>query len=442
MTEILADVAVTSLIVAVLILLNAVFVAAEFAVVGAPRAAIEQRARAGSATARYVRDLLDDAVARDRFIATAQLGITLASLGLGMYGEHKLADWIYFALQQVELGGMVAAHAISSIIAVAVLTYFHIVLGEMVPKSMALSDPTETVQYVAFPMRVIQWVSFPLVYLLNGAGNLALRVLGLRDMSAHEQYRSPEELAFIVEESQAGGMLRLESAEILQELLEFGDLRAREVMVPRVQVVGIPLGAERSEVLETVASTPHTRYPVYDGDIDHVIGMLHVKDVLRRLDEGGMITASAVRAVPFVPETATTEEVLTAMRRTRSQLAVVLDEYGGTAGIVTVEDLFEEVVGEISGADEVPPEHRDALGRLHLAGTVRLEDAADALGVTLEHEEVSTIGGLVLSLLGRAPVVGDVVSYDGVRLEVLEVEGHGVAEVVAEVLRMEPEDEG
>src|SRR5690606_20480343 len=234
-----------------------------------------------SGTARYIRRLLDRPGERDRFIATAQLGITLASLGLGMYGEHQLAGWIVQFFESRGIGECVAAHALASAIAVAVLSYFHIVVGEMVPKSIALSDPTRTLFRVAMPMRVVQFVSYPFVFLLNGIGLLLLRMLRLRDAGDREQYRTPEELAFIVEESQAGGLLRAESADILQELLEFGDLRAREVLVPRVRVVGLPLGADRAMVLETMVETPHTRYPVYDGDIDHVVGMLHVKDILR-----------------------------------------------------------------------------------------------------------------------------------------------------------------
>lgn len=434
MPESFVEVLVTLLIVAALIALNALFVAAEFAVVGAPRSALEQHARAGSSAARWVSAVIDHPVRRDRFIATAQLGITLASLGLGMYGEHKLAEWLNALFVEWGLGGLAMAHVLASGIAIALLTYFHIVIGEMVPKSLALSNPTDTVLKIAMPMRVIQFVTFPFVYVLNGTGNLLLRALGLFEAGESEQFRTPEELAFIVEESQAGGLLREESADILQELLEFGDLRAREVLVPRVQVVGIPLGADRAQVLAAMRETPHTRYPVYDGGIDHVVGMLHVKDVLRRMGEMGEVTPAVVRPVPFVPETATTEEVLAAMRRTRSQMAVVLDEYGGTAGIVTVEDLFEEVVGEISDTEEVPPERHDEQGRLHLAGTVRLEDAADALGIALEHEEVSTVGGLVLSILGRAPRVGDEVVWEEARFKVVEVEGHGVTEVLAEVV--------
>lgn len=435
MLETVLAVLVPILICAALIALNALFVAAEFSIVGAPRAGIERRARDGERWARYVRTLLDDPLLRDRFIATAQLGITLASLGLGMYGEHLLAQWLAGVFEGWGWGQWVAAHTLGSIIAIAVLTYFHIVIGEMVPKSLALSDAEATVLRVAPLMRGVQLVVFPLVLVLNGIGTGVLRLFGLRREGGMEEFRTAEELAYIVQESQAGGLMRHDAADVVQELLEFGDLTAYEVMVPRVHVTGIPLGATRAEVLDLLVEDPHTRYPVYDTTIDSVVGLLHVKDMLRRLGEDDVVTAAAVRPVPFVPETATTEEVLAAMHRTRSQLAVVMDEHGGTAGIVTIEDLFEEVVGEIGESPEDgDAEPADANGRVRLVGTTRIDEAGDALGVVLEHEEVSTISGLVLSLLGQPPDVGDVVTYDGVRFEVTEVEGHGVAEVVAELV--------
>ena len=193
MLEPLAEALMTFLIVAVLIALNALFVAAEFAVVGTPRSALEQEARAGSGTARWLAGMIDHPVRRDRFIATAQLGITLASLGLGMYGEHKLAEWLVQLFTAWGLGGWTAAHVAASAIAIAILTYFHIVIGEMVPKSLALSDPTGTVLRIAWPMRVIQFVTYPFVYLLNGMGNLLLRAMGLFEAGQTEQFRTPEE---------------------------------------------------------------------------------------------------------------------------------------------------------------------------------------------------------------------------------------------------------
>jgi CBS domain containing-hemolysin-like protein len=424
---------VTMLIIGTLIALNGLFVAAEFAIVGAPKAAIDRLARKGSRAARAVQAVLENPRRQDRFIATAQLGITLASLGLGMYGEHLLAEWLAGHLDRLGAGRWVAAHSVASAAAVMVLTYFHIVLGEMVPKSVALQEAQRTVLWVVPLMRAIQLAMYPLVLLLNGIGNGLLRVMGIRrDVPSHEHYRTAEELAYLVRETAAGGLLRGESARVVQELFEFSGLTAGAVMVPRVRVVGLPLGAQRAAIQAVLAGQPHTRYPVYDGTLERIVGMLHVKDLLRCLSTADALTPDRVRPVTFVPPTAAMDCVLAAMKQAGSQLAVVLDEHGGTAGIVTVEDLFEEVVGEFGEDTGSQPElHTDADGRLHAGGTLRPEKLGAALGVVLKHEDVDTVGGLVLTLLGRPPAVGDVVVYDDVRLEVVMVEGHGVREVVA-----------
>lgn len=436
MSDVVLAVVVPVLVCTVLILLNGLFVAAEFAIVGAPRATIERLADDGSRPARLVRRILDDAREQDRFIATAQLGITLASLGLGMYGEHLLAEWLaghlggWFAASGVDR--WLAAHTVASIVAIAVLTYFHIVVGEMVPKSLALSRADRTVLWIAPVMRVIQFVLFPLVVALNGIGNGVLRLLGVRRQGGgHEQVRTTEELAYIVRESQAGGLLRSDAASVVQELLEFGDLTAGEVMVPRVRVAGVPLGATADQLRGLLEARPHTRYPVYDGTLDQIVGMLHVKDVVRCLPDCEPLSASRVRQVPFVPESAGVEQVLAAMRQANAQLVVVMDEHGGTAGIVTIEDLFEEVVGDI-GEDAIAQPEIQRLGddRARVLGTVRVEDAGAALGVVVEHEDVDTMSGLVLALLGRPPRVGDVVTHEELRVEVTAVQGHGVRETV------------
>ena len=433
MLDALAHAAVPTLIVVALILLNGLFVAAEFAIVGAPRPAIERRAAAGDRRARLVARILGDAQEQDRFIATAQLGITLASLGLGMYGEHLLAEWLAGLFEGWGAGRWVAAHTLGSVIAIAVLTYFHIVVGEMVPKSLALGRAEVTVLWIAPVMRAIQWVSFPLVVVLNGLGNGVLRLLGIRrDAHGAEHYQTPEELAYLVHEAQEGGLLRSEPARVVAELLDFGALRAGEVMVPRVRVVAIPLGATADDLRAALRAHPFTRYPVCDGDVDHLVGMVHVKDILRCLPTCAALGADQVRAVPFVPETASMDQVMAAMRQANAQMVVVLDEFGGTAGIVTSEDLFEEVVGDVGdeGAGD-PAVRRGADGVVVAAGITRLETLGDAVGIELSHDEVDTVGGLVLALLGRPPRVGDVVSHAGVRVEVSAVAGHAVAEVRA-----------
>jgi CBS domain containing-hemolysin-like protein len=298
---------------------------------------------------------------------------------------------------------------------------------------VALQRAQRTVLWIVPLIRAIQLAMYPLVFLLNGLGNVLLRLIGIRrDRTTHEHYRTPEELAYLVRETAAGGLLRRESARVVQELLDFGALTAAEVMVPRVHVVGLPLGAGREEIRSALVEQPHTRYPVYDGTLERIVGMIHVKDLLRCLATGKPLAPDQARPVAFIPPTAKTDQVLAAMNQARSQLAVVLDEHGGTGGIITVEDLFEEIVGEFGEDLGGRPElHTDGEGRLHAAGTVRLERLGGKLGVVLEHEEVDTVGGLVLAILGRPPALGDIVVYGGVGLKVVAVEGHGVAEVLA-----------
>jgi CBS domain containing-hemolysin-like protein len=421
----------TAAIILLLVLLNGLFVAAEFAIVSVPRVSMERRAAGGDAMAARVLRILRDRKRRDRYIATAQLGVTVASLGLGMFGEHALAEWIVGGLGEWEWR-WVTAHGVASVLAVAVLTYFHIVLGEMVPKSVALQQPERTVVWVTHPIVWVQTAAFGLIVVLNALGNGVLRLFGInRRAAGAEQYRTPEELRYIVRESQAGGMLRRESAEVVQELLDFGDLTAGEVMVPRVRVVGIPVGASFDQASAIIRSSPHTRYPIYRASLDDIVGMVHIKDLFRRLRNRRAVHVNDARPVRYLPETATIEQVLAAMRESRTQMAVVMDEHGGTAGIVTVEDLFEEVVGEIEESPVHRPEvSRDERGRLIVAGTVRIDEVGEELGIVLEHDEVDTVSGLVLALLGRPPAVGDTVAFHGVRFEVAAVEGHGVGECV------------
>jgi CBS domain containing-hemolysin-like protein len=420
----------------VLLLLNALFVAAEFAIVSAPRAAVERRAQQGDRTAARLLATMTSARAQDQYIATAQIGITLASLGLGMYGEHTLAMWLEPRLEAAGAGRLVAAHALASITAVTVLSYLHIFIGEMIPKGLALSHAESTAHAVYVPMAAARLVLLPFVISLNYIGNVCLRLMGVRrQANPHELFYTPEELRLVVEESQREGVIRAEAGLILRELFEFGDLTAGQAMVPRVRVVGLPVSAGPAEMRRIVSDARHTRYPVFEGDLDHVLGMLHVKDLLRRLIHDEPISASDVRRLPVVPETTPLDDVLTTMQRTRAHMAVVIDEHGGTAGIITLEDLFEEVVGEIDeGVPRTPALAPDTDGTVRAAGTVRLDELGQHFGVELEHEEVESVSGLVLARLGRPPAVGDVVEYRRVRLEVTATTGRGVREVRARLL--------
>lgn len=421
-----------TLIVAGLVLMNGLFVAAEFAIVSAPRATIDRLANAGNRAARLVRGIVTDPRDLDRFIATAQLGITLASLGLGMYGEHLLARWLSLKFEALGAGRWIAAHTLGSIVAVTLLTYVHIVVGEMVPKSIALAKADRAVLWIAPLMRGFQLLMYPFVVALNGIGNATLAAFGVkRQQLSAESVRTPEELAYIVRESSAGGLLKKQSATVVQELLEFGDLTAEQVMVPRVRVVGVDVSDAAAEVAKLLRDTPHSRYPVIDGDLDHIVGMVHVKDLLAGLADGQTVRSLQARAVPFVPATMPADQVLATMRQQRSQLVVVMDEHGGTAGIITLEDLIEEIVGELGEDASAPAEIRPrGDGRFVVAGTVRVADAGAALGAVVEHPDVESVSGLVLALLGRPAKVGDVVEYEELRIEVLALRGRGVREAL------------
>jgi magnesium and cobalt exporter, CNNM family len=426
--------------IASLIAVNALFVAAEFAIVAAPRLAIRQRAEAGSRAARLVDWIQRDAGRQDRFIATAQLGITAASLGLGMYGERVLADGIHAVLKAVGAPSWLAAHGLASALALGLLTYLHIVLGEMVPKSIALLHPQRVALAIGPTMRVVQLAFFPVVVTLNACGNALLRLVGVQRRSGTAEHLStPEDLAYIVRESHEGGVLQEEPAAVIRELLEFGSLNAAEVMVPRVKIAGMQLGATAAEMREIVQESQHTRYPVYEETIDDVIGMVHVKDVLRLLPNALPLSVEQVRKLPFVPETMLMDRIVSTLRDSRSQMAIVMDEHGGTAGLITVEDLFEEVVGEITEDSMERAEiYRDPAGRLHVAGTVRIEDVGEELGVSISHDEVDTVSGLVLALLDRPATVGDTVLWREVRFEVTAIAGHGVEECIASLVPPEP----
>ncbi len=423
-------------IVCIFLLVNAFYVAAEFALVGAPKAAIEHRAGEGDRLAERLMTLMESSRQQDRYIATAQFGITVASLGLGMFGEHGLADYLAPHLAWLGAWRWISAHALASVVAVSILTCGHIVFGEMLPKSIALQRTESVARWLYWPMRISWFAAFPFVWTFSRIGAITLRVLGIqRSAQTDDQLHTVEELRMIVEESEEGGALRAESGRLLGELFEFGDLTASQVMVPRVRVVGVPVGATPADVRALLVSRLYTRYPVYDGDLDHIIGMLHVKDLLRRILADESVGATDVRSIPVVPETAPLDDVLAVMQRANAHMALVIDEHGGTAGTISIEDLSEEVVGEIAeDASEVPSLLEEAPGVWRVAGTARIDEVGQKYDLELEHEDVDSVSGLVLARLGRPPVVGDVIDFDQLRFEVLSLAGRGVREARVSVI--------
>jgi CBS domain containing-hemolysin-like protein len=414
------------------VLVNGIFVGAEFALIATPRTSLEHRASQGSRFAKRMLAVLESPARQDRYIATAQLGITLSSLALGMYGEHALADLVEPFLGDIPYAGDAA---LAGLLSLGALTVIHIIIGEMIPKGLALQRPEVVARLTNWPMRVVLVTLYPLVAVSSHVARAVLTLIGIRRQeNLRERSFSPEELRLIVEESQEGGTVKAESGRILQEMFEFGELTASQAMVPRVRVIGLPVGATPGEIRRTVTARRHTRYPIYDGDLDHIIGMLHVKDLLRRLLADEPIVAADVRRIPFVPETTPLDDVLAGMQRAAAHLAVVIDEHGGTAGLISLEDLFEEVVGELDeGVPISPPIAAAGDGSVKAAGTVRLDELGQYVGLELRHPDVDSVSGLVLALLDRPPVVGDTVEYQRLLLEVTATRGRGVSEVRARV---------
>ncbi|HUP47953.1 MAG TPA: hemolysin family protein [Thermoanaerobaculia bacterium] len=420
--------AIAITIIALLILLNGIFVAAEFAIIAAPRTTLQRLAAGGSPFAVRLLRIAEDPRRQDQWVATAQLGITLASLGLGMYGEHLLAAWLF---QQLAGGGWpawLASHAFASVLSVTILTYFHIVVGEMVPKAIALQDPRRTSFALLVPMEVVRLLLFPLVAALNGVGNGILRMFRL-DVSKGAAPHSIQELRYVIAESRREGALDEHESEVLRELIEFGDRAAAEILVPRVHIVAIPVRATREDIQALSAKPRHTYYPVFDETLDEIIGIVHIRDLATALRRQGRFRLP-VRRVPFVPHSASLQRVLEQMSSSQEQIVVVMDEHGGTAGIVTIEDLFELVLGDLDEENRTPPIMKRQDGSLLVRGTVRLDEIGERLGIRLEDARVDTLSGLVLAELGRPAKEGDSLRYRDLRIEVAETIGRGVLSAV------------
>jgi len=427
---------------AALILINAVYVAAEFGAVGVRQSRLRQLADDGNPLARWLLPRLSTPAGLDRYIGACQIGITISSLGLGAYAQSTLAVWL--APQLASLGGLqpLAAQSTAAVIVLLILTAAQVIFGELVPKVLALQYPTQSALYTFPPMVASLWIYRPFIGWLNGSGVLLLRLLGTQPQ-AHRHIHSPDEIELLIAESREGGLLEPDEHRRLQRALRLNIRQAKQLMVPRTRMAALEVNTPMDEVIRAVAASPYSRLPVYRGSLDNVVGVLHTKDLVRWLVRGreaGVTLATLSRPISAVHESVTADRVVRQMRERRSHQALVVDEFGGTSGVISLQDVLAEFLGEVGdefkAADPVPEQIVD--GQMRLPGSMAVVDAAAALDAPLE-TDATTVGGYVTEALGRLPVPGDTVTIDGYSFRVERVADRAIESVIA--TRITPPDE-
>ena len=401
-----------------LLVLNAFFVAAEYGLVTARRTRIMELGHQGHRRARAVLRITSDP---PRFISAMQLGVTLTSLAIGALGEPVFAH----------LFDPLMATVLAVILALLVITYMHVVIGELVPKGIALGNPERTALTVSPFVRAFFFLMAPLIWVLQRSTEVVLRALSLDPPGEEREAHSEAELRMLLSSSAEQGEIQEEEQEMLYKVFDFADKEVADVMVPRPEVVAVSVELPPEEALQAVLLSPYTRYPVYRGSLDEILGILHIRDLIEALYERGIGSVwleDLVRPAYMVPETKDLAALLTEFRRTNQHMAIVIDEYGSMEGIVTLEDLLEEIVGEIEDEFDLPDETVERLedGTIRIGGTFPIDDFNEQFHVDLPQEDYHTVAGFVFGQLGRAAAPGDEVSHDGLLFRVDSVEGQRI----------------
>ncbi len=421
-----------------LVFANGFFVSAEFAIVTVRKTRIDQLVAEGHRRARIVRR----AVSRpDRYIAATQLGITMASLGLGWVGEPALARLVQPSLEFLP-GGLAepTAHSLAVAVAFTLITGVDIVFGELVPKWIALERSESTAMWVVPPTEFFMRALWPFIRLLHGTAQAIMKGLGMSGAERRAAVHSEEELKMLVTASQEAGVLEEEEEQMLHRVFGFADLTAGQVMVPRTELVAARADATQDELVDLFARGQHTRVPVYRGDLDDVVGVLHATDLLRVIASGARVQAgSLAREALTVPETLRADELLVAMRKRRVREALIIDEYGGTAGLVTFEGLMRRIVGDVGAVGtEEPRVTLRADGSADIDGLTLVPDVNAQFGLHIDQVMFTTVGGYVLGRLGRRARVGDTIDVEGREMRVEALDGLRVSRVWLSTLEQQP----
>jgi CBS domain containing-hemolysin-like protein len=439
-------------VVAILIFVNALYVTGEFATVSSRKTRINQLAAQGNPLARQLLPLMEDSRALDRYVAACQLGITVSSLILGAFGERYVAEQIASPLStlltslQPILGQFgiasgnvtaVAAHSVAVALVLFAFTSLQVIIGELLPKSIAVQHPEQMALSVVLPVRWSMFFFGPLIWLFNGSGRLVLRLLNMEDVEGRSRAHSPAEIEILVTESHEGGLLDAEERQMLRNAFRLRELTARQVMVHRTRIVAAPAHSTVRDLMNLSVESGHTRIPLYQGDVDNIMGFVHIKDLFRLYVENNSNLAQILREVVHVPETMPAFNVWETLQNKRQYMAVVFDEYGGTAGLITLEEVFGEVQDEFD--DESAVMTFDRVGRrIHLRGDLLISDVNEYLNLALPEEEATTLSGLIFQALGRPPDEGEVIRFGDTAIRVERIEDLGVSEVSLKIDVGEP----
>lgn len=419
-----------------LVFLNGFFVAAEFALVKVRASQIEIKAKTGSRVAKIAKHMTQHL---DGYLAATQLGITLASLGLGWVGEEVMTKIVsnFFNLINVDMSSSLAT-TIGHVLAFAIITVLHIVFGELAPKSLAIQRPIGTTMGIALPLHFFYLIFRPFIWLLNGFANFILKLVGITTIGGHEAHHSSEELQYLLDQGKESGALETNEHELIKNVFDFNDRVVKNIMVPRTKISGIELNTPHKEVLDIIIREGYSRIPVYDETIDKIVGIVHAKDILPLLAENKeCILKEIIRKPYFIPETKKINDLLSELQLKRIQIAIVLDEFGGTAGMVTAEDIVEELVGDIQDEydEEKPIVEKLSVNEFIIDATASIYDVNEYLPHDLpEDGDYDTVAGLVSEIFGKIPDVGEASEFNGYLITILKKADQNVESVKLELV--------
>ena len=423
-----------------LVFANGFFVAAEFAIVKVRGSQIEIKAKSGSNVAKVAKHITRNL---DGYLAATQLGITLSSLGLGWVGEAVMTDIVvrFFGLFNVELTGSIATN-LGHVLAFSIITVLHIVFGELAPKSIAIQRPVGTTMAIALPLQVFYVIFRPIIWLLNGFANFILRLIGF-GAAVGESHHSSEELQYLLEQGKESGALNMAEHELIKNVFDFNERVVKNIMVPRTKISAIEVDSPQEELLNTIISEGYSRIPVYEESIDKIVGIVHAKDILPLLvDRKDLILKEIIRKPYFIPETKKINDLMAEFQQKRMQIAIVLDEFGGTAGMVTLEDIMEELVGEIQDEydEEKPIVEKVSDTEYVVNAAASVYDVNEYLPHDLpESPDYDTVSGLVSSLFDKIPDVGERKEFHGYNFTILKKTQQNIEIVKLELLIQENE---